>query len=105
MNTIINTQHGKAEVLKEERRGLFLIRFLDTGSTILATSRKIKNGTVKDPLILGKPRWEMKLATGEFITARFLDEFCEATGLSTALLQKIATKDRSNTAVIHINKI
>ena len=105
MNDIIETQHGTAQILSEERKGFYLIRFTNTGSTVLASSRKIKNGTVKDPLVLGKPRWEMKLANGTTHTARFLDEFCEITGLSLALIQKIATKDRTRESITYINKI
>lgn len=104
-HTTIDTQHGTAHILREERKGLFLIQFTNTGSTVLATARKIKNGTVKDPLVLGKPRWEMKKTDGSIHSARFLDEFCESTGLSLALIQKIATKDRTNASIIYINKI
>lgn len=110
---LINTPHGTIEVLQSLNKKDLLVRFVETGGTVITTQRKIDNGTVTDPMApreltrapLTAMRWKIELPTGEVFEAPELSSVALKTGVHVATVRKIAQGTRRHDNITSITRI
>lgn len=99
------TQDGLVEVVAKKREGVYLVRFKDTGSVLIATEKKLRTGQVNDPFYSVKPKWRATYHSGDVVEARDLKELHELTGVSIPMLRKVNTGHKFSRVLLSVEKL
>lgn len=108
--TRIQTAKGEIEIIQTLNKRDLLVRFVETGGTVITTMKKIESGNIKDPLVrkqrkLVTDRWMVELEDGEIFQAPELTTVAEKTGVHAATVRKIAQGTRKHKAIVSIVRI
>lgn len=94
-----DTQHGTVEVVGKQRVDRFIVRFIETGSTVVISKEKLEAGTVVDPLKKGFDKWTAYLHNGDVFQARNLNDLSKQVGQSVPMLRKVICGEKKSTVV------